>query len=58
MKNKGLLVFCASIFAFSFALYTKKENPNKKDLDTNIVVRIKDSESIDKDEMTRVFLLN
>ena len=57
MKNKGLLVFCASIFAFSFALYTKKENPNKKDLDTNIVVRIKDSESIDKDEMTRRFFV-
>ena len=55
MKNKGILVFCASIFAISFALYTKKENSNKKDLDTNIIVKIKDSDSLDKSEMSRLF---
>lgn len=55
MKNKGILLFCASIFAFSFALYSKKENPNKKDLDTNIIVKIKDSDTISKDDMTRRF---
>ncbi len=55
MKNKGILLFCASIFAFSFALYAKKENPNKKDLDTNIIVKIKDSDTISKDDMTRRF---
>ena len=55
MNYKSLLVLCSSIFAISFSLYSKKVNPNKKELDTNVIVRIKDSDTYTKDEMSRLF---
>ncbi len=55
MKKNGLLVFFASVFALSFCLYIKNDIGNKKDLDTNVIVRLKDSDVYSKEEMSRAF---